>query len=41
MAQLPSPSLVAQEGDVVYLAVPADALEQIEALLLGPGKGGH
>ena len=41
VSQLPSRSIVAQEGDVVYLAVAGDALDNIDELLLGPAKGGH
>ena len=40
-SQLPTNDLVAQDGDVVYLAVAGDALDQIEGLLAGPAKGGH
>jgi trk system potassium uptake protein len=41
VAQLPAHSLVAQEGDVVYLAVAGDSLDQIDTLLAAPSKGGH
>jgi Trk K+ transport system NAD-binding subunit len=41
-AQIPRPGLIAQEGDVVYLAVHGDALAEIDARLAGPVKaGGH
>ncbi|MGD9702299.1 MAG: TrkA family potassium uptake protein [Acidimicrobiia bacterium] len=41
VSQLPSHSVVAQEGDVVYLAVSGDTFDQIDELLLGPTKRGH
>jgi trk system potassium uptake protein len=41
VAQLPRPDLVAQEGDIVYLAVAGDALDDVDELLAGPAKGGH
>ena len=41
VAQLPTPTLVAQEGDVVYLAVAGDAFDRVDSLLLAPAKGGH
>jgi len=40
VSQLPTPQLVAQEGDVVYLAVTGDALNRLDALF-APAKGGH
>jgi trk system potassium uptake protein TrkA len=41
-AQIPRPGLIAQEGDVAYLAVHGDALTEIDARLAGPVKaGGH
>jgi hypothetical protein len=41
-AQIPRPGLVAQEGDVAYLAVHGEALAEIDARLAGPVKaGGH
>lgn len=36
MAMLPSPSLVVQEGDIVYLAVGADAMDQVDDLVAAP-----
>jgi len=42
VAQVPNPDLVAQDGDVVYLAVASDALADVDAALAaGPAKGGH
>jgi len=42
VAMLPAPSVVVQEGDVVYLAVGSDAMEHVDALVAGPAKaGGH
>jgi trk system potassium uptake protein TrkA len=42
VAQVPNPDLVAQDGDVVYLAVASDALADIDAALAaGPAKGSH
>lgn len=41
VAQLPLPDIVAQEGDVVYLAVAGDALDHVDALLQAPTTGGH
>jgi len=33
---------VVQEGDVVYLAVSADAMDHVDQLVAGPAKaGGH
>jgi trk system potassium uptake protein TrkA len=41
-ARIPTPDLVAQEGDVVYLAVAGDALPDVDRRLAGPAKvGGH
>ena len=40
VAQVPNPDLVAQDGDVVYLAVASDALADVDAALGGrSGKG--
>jgi trk system potassium uptake protein TrkA len=41
--QLPSASIVAQDGDTVYLAIEGDSLQSLEALLAGPAlpHGGH
>jgi len=41
VAQLPFPDIVAQEGDVVYLAVSGDSLDHVDALLQAPESGGH
>jgi len=38
-AMLPSPELVVQEGDVVYLAVASDALSRLESLVAAPAAG--
>jgi trk system potassium uptake protein TrkA len=40
-AMLPAPDLVVQEGDVVYLALTADAMEHLEQIAAGPTPGGH
>ena len=40
VAQMPTPSLVAQEGDVLYLAVDSDALARLDSVFAAP-KGGH
>lgn len=41
-AMLPTPALVAQEGDIVYLAVAADAIDTLDSLTNGPSAGqGH
>ena len=41
-ARVPTPDLVVQEGDVVYLAVAGDAMPAVDARLAGPAKvGGH
>jgi trk system potassium uptake protein TrkA len=41
VAQVPGPDLVAQEGDVAYLAVGAVGLEQLDARLSTPKAGAH
>jgi trk system potassium uptake protein TrkA len=41
VAQIPKPDLVAQEGDIVYLAVAGDALDELSSRLTGPRGGGH
>jgi trk system potassium uptake protein TrkA len=42
VAQVPNPDLVAQDGDVVYLAVASDALADVDAALAaGPARGAH
>ncbi|MDO8392717.1 MAG: TrkA family potassium uptake protein [Actinomycetota bacterium] len=38
-AMLPTPELVVQEGDVVYLAVASDAIAHLDALTLEPPAG--
>jgi trk system potassium uptake protein TrkA len=40
-ALLATPDLVIQEGDIVYLAVAADAIERLPALMAGPERVGH
>jgi trk system potassium uptake protein TrkA len=41
-AMLPTPNLVVQEGDVVYLAVATDAIAQLDELTARPSAGhGH
>ncbi len=37
--QVPDPELVTQEGDVVYLTVPSDRIDELDARL--SGDGGH
>ena len=42
VGQVPSPDLVTQEGDVVYVTVAADRLEELDAHLARNGaEGGH
>lgn len=41
VAQLPTPQLVAQEGDIVYVAMTGDALSRIDTVFAAPLKGGH
>ena len=42
VSMLPNSSIVAQEGDIVYLAVSADAMDRVDQLVAGPAKaGGH
>jgi len=42
VAQVPSPDVVVQEGDVVYLGVAGDAMASVDSRLAGPVKaGGH
>jgi trk system potassium uptake protein TrkA len=41
VAQLPTPQLVAQEGDIVYVAMTSDALSRIDTVFAAPVKGGH
>lgn len=38
VAQIPRPTLIVQEGDVLYLAVSGDALAVLDERLVGPGK---
>ncbi len=39
---IPTPGLLAQEGDLVWLAVSGDAIDVVDAALAaGPAKGGH
>jgi trk system potassium uptake protein TrkA len=40
-SRLPSADLVLQDGDVVYLAVAAEAIERIPQVIAGPPAGGH
>ena len=40
-AQVPRPSMVVQEGDVLHLAAAGEQLAQIDAHLSGPAKVGH
>jgi trk system potassium uptake protein len=39
--QVPTPDLVTQEGDVVYLTVAADRIAELDAHLAGGSTGGH
>jgi trk system potassium uptake protein TrkA len=42
VSQVPSPTLVLQEGDVLYLAVPGDEVDKLDAHLTSGAKaGGH
>ncbi|HWC68204.1 MAG TPA: TrkA family potassium uptake protein [Acidimicrobiales bacterium] len=41
VAQIPGPDLVVQEGDVVYIAVSADALGDLDALMAAPRARAH
>lgn len=41
VTSLPRPEQVLQDGDVLYLAVLADRLADLETQLLGPTPGGH
>jgi trk system potassium uptake protein TrkA len=40
-ATLPSPNVVVQEGDVVYLVVSSDALDRLDSLVHQPASSGH
>jgi len=40
--EIPTPGLLAQEGDLVWLAVSGDSIDGVDATLAaGPAKGGH
>jgi trk system potassium uptake protein len=41
IAQIPTGDVVAQEGDVVHLAVAGDSLDRVDSLLFAPTNGGH
>jgi trk system potassium uptake protein TrkA len=42
VGQVPTPDLVTQEGDVVYVMVPSERLADLDEHLAGaPGSGGH
>ena len=41
VAQIPKPDLVAQEGDVAYVAVSGDAIAAFDELLAQGSKGRH
>ena len=42
VAQVPTPQLVVQEGDVAYLGVAGEAMASVDDRLAGPVKaGGH
>jgi trk system potassium uptake protein len=41
VSQLPDSSLVLQEGDVLYLAVSGDGIDELDAHLAATEKGGH
>ncbi|MFL6206532.1 MAG: potassium channel family protein [Acidimicrobiales bacterium] len=41
VAQVPSPDLVTQEGDVLYITVAADRLEELDGNLGGEGSDAH
>ena len=42
VGQVPDPDLVTQEGDVVYMSVAADRLDELDAHLAGSASiGGH
>jgi trk system potassium uptake protein TrkA len=41
VAQVPGPELVTQEGDVVYVSVAGDQVEEFDQHLAGPSEGGH
>ncbi len=41
VGQVPTPDLVTQEGDVVYMTVGADRIDELDAHLAGDASGGH
>lgn len=41
VGQVPAPDLVTQEGDVVYMTVAADRVDQLDAHLAGEALGSH
>ena len=41
VAQVPNADLVTQEGDVVYMSVGAEQIDELDAHLGGPTTGGH
>jgi trk system potassium uptake protein TrkA len=41
VGQVPAPDLVTQEGDVVYMTVGADRIQDLDAHLAGESSGGH
>jgi hypothetical protein len=41
LSQLPVPGLIVQEGDVLFLAVPGERIDDVEGLLAGAAQGGH
>jgi trk system potassium uptake protein TrkA len=41
VAQVPTADLVAQEGDLVYVAVAGDSIDAYEAFLAAPPTGRH
>lgn len=41
VGQVPAPDLVTQEGDVVYMTVGADRIDDLDAHLAGESSGGH
>jgi Trk K+ transport system NAD-binding subunit len=41
VSQMPTPALVLQEGDVLYLAVGGDDVDTLDGHLAGTKAGGH
>jgi trk system potassium uptake protein len=41
VTQVPKPTMILQEGDVLYLSISGDAMADIDARLVGPEKGSH